>query len=233
MNTQPLQLPLGVEISEDATFDAFFAGTNGAALSALHDFLNQPQENLFCVWGNKQAGVSHLLQACVHKAIAQQKQALYLPLAEIIHLPTAALDNLEYFDVLAVDDIQVLANNKEWQEAFFNLFNRLRNTGKQLVTGVKNNPLHLDIELPDLKSRLNWGLSFQVFALDDEDSIAALIEKAKRHGLDMNEETAKYIVNHANRHTGQLFDVFHQLDKASLIAQRKLTIPFIKKTMHW
>ena len=227
------QLSLGVQISEDATLDAFHVGPNTQVYSAIRPFLLSEQDKLLCLWGQKSSGVSHLLQAITHLGIHSQKQCIYLPLKSVINHRESILQGLEHLDLLCFDDLHLLVGRPSWQEAFFNLFNRVRDAGNKMALGLNTNPLKVAIELPDLQSRINWGLSFQVKPLDDNQLQAALKEKAYRHGLQITDDLARIVVDRCPRDIGSLFSVFETLDQASLMEQRKITIPFVKKVMGW
>ncbi len=87
-----------------------------------------------------------------------------------------------------------VAGIPEWEEALFDLFNRLRDAKTRLLVAADKPPKNLDIVLPDLVSRLSWGLVFQVQPLNDNDKVLALQLRAHLRGLDMSEEVARYIL---------------------------------------
>ena len=113
----------------------------------------------------------------------------------------------------------------------FNLFNRVRDTGKKLTISAHASPHHLGIKLKDLLSRLTWGVTIQVQPLSDEDKVAALSLRAKQRGFGLSDEVAGYLLKHCPRDMKNLFTILDRLDDASLQAQRRLTIPFIKECL--
>merc|ERR1712000_672341 len=128
---------------------------------------------------------------------------------------------------------QSVAGNKEWEEGLFHLFNRVRDRQGHMLIAANQAPNHVGIQLPDLSSRLSWGMVYQVEPLEDDDKILALLLRAKRRGLNMNDDVARFILSRGPRDMQGLFDLLDKLDQASLSAQRKLTIPFIKAEMEW
>jgi DnaA-homolog protein len=116
-------------------------------------------------------------------------------------------------------------------QALFNLYNRIRDAGKLLLVAAVIGPRELPVKLPDLASRLQWGLTLQVHSLDDQDKQQALQLRARARGLELSDEVAHFIIQRLPRDMNELFWQLNRLDHASLAEQRKLTIPFVKKIL--
>lgn len=233
--SNPQQLSLGVALADGATFENFYTieGSGAAqAVFALQTFLQNPSEHGFFLWGSSGSGLSHLLQASCHKANQMHQSAQYLPLADLVGFaPEALLEGMERFDLLCFDGLQHVAGKADWEQALFNCFNRSKDRGRKIIFSANANPSELPVKLPDLSSRLAWGLSFQVPLLADREKLEALTMRSKARGLDLPEEVAQFILNRAPRHIGELFEILDRLDRASLSEQRKLTIPFAKQVL--
>lgn len=233
---KPIQLPLGVRLRDDATFANYYPGANAAALGYV-ERLCEPDagwtESLIYLWGAEGVGRSHLLQAACLRFGERRELAIYLPLTEVADYGPALLDNLEQSELVCLDDLEAIAGRPEWEEGLFHLFNRLRDAGKRLLLSAGVPPRELKIRLPDLKSRLTLALVFQMQGLSDEDKLRALQLRASRRGLHLTEEVGRFILTRGTRSMAALFDLLEQLDQASLQAQRKLTIPFLKETLGW
>lgn len=91
----------------------------------------------------------------------------------------------------------------------------------------------LPILLPDLLSRLQSGLLYQLVELDDEDKLLALQLRAKKRGLDMPDSVGEFILLRAERNLSTLMQILDELDHRSLQQQRKLTVPLVKETLGW
>jgi len=115
--------------------------------------------------------------------------------------------------------------------SLFNLFNQIKQANGRLVVSASFSPQQANIILNDLKSRLNSGLPLNLTTLNDEDTIKVLQTRAQQLGLELNHETARYLMTHFPRDINTLWGLLEQLDQASLAAQRKLTIPFLKTTL--
>jgi DnaA family protein len=174
-----------------------------------------------------------LLQAACLQLEQFDQQAVYLPLADLVGHGPALLEGLEHCELVCLDDLDAVAGNPEWEEALFHLFNRLRDGGRRLLLSANTAPRELPLGLADLKSRLSQALVFQMRELAEEDKLHALQLRASRRGLQLSDEVAAFILNRGTRSMNALFELLEQLDQASLQAQRKLTIPFLKEILGW
>ena len=217
------QLTLGIHLRDDATFDNYFAGQNEPVIHNLK-MQNEPYVFLFGINGT---GKSHLLQAACHQAGKDGFPVVYLPLAEEGLMP-AMLEGLENMSLIALDDIQNVMGDEAWEQALFNLYNRVRETGANMIVSSIEPLASLNIKLADLKSRLFWGPTYKLTALSDKEKQLALQQRAKNRGLDLADDVVAYLLKRSPRDMNSLFVLFEKLDKASMVEKRKLTIPFIK-----
>lgn len=235
MRPRPQQLSLGVSLHDEATFANFHVpadSSNRQAVQALERQLDAGGERFIYLWGAAGAGLTHLLQAACHKASAAGRSAQYLPLKDLAGFAPASLfEGLETLDLICLDSIDAVAGNPIWEEAIFDLFNRVNEAGNHLVFSALTGPQELAVNLEDLRSRLRWGVVYQVDVLADEDKAVALQRRAKARGMDMNAEVAQYILSRGPRDMNDLFYLLNRLDELSLREQRKLTIPFVKQVL--
>ena len=233
---KPVQLPLGVRLRDDATFANYYPGANAAALGYVERLCEADAgwtESLIYLWGGEGVGRSHLLQAACLRFEQRGEQAVYLPLAEVVDYGPELLDGLDQAELVCLDDLDAVAGRADWEEALFHLFNRLRDAGRRLLLAATASPRELPVALPDLQSRLTLALVFQLHALSDEDKLRALQLRASRRGLHLTDEVGRFILTRGERSMSALFELLERLDQASLQAQRKLTIPFLKETLGW
>ena len=232
----PQQLSLSVSLNDDATFDNFYApegATNARTLALLKAQAGGQGEPFIYLWGQPGVGLTHLLQAAGHEAQDAGLSIQYLPLRELVGFaPHELLEGLEYLDLVCLDGLEVIAGKPDWEEALFHLFNRLRDAQKHLLVAAVQGPQELPVTLPDLRSRLQWGVTCQVQALSDEDKQNALRHRARARGLELSGDVAHYILQRVPRDMNELFCYLQRLDHASLAEQRKLTIPFVKKVLN-
>ncbi len=221
------QLVLGLRLDEEATFANFYAGQGLGWVGQLTQYLGE-NEAWFYLWGSEEVGRSHLLQACCHHLAAQGKPVSYIPLKQWEHLSPSLLEGLEQMALVCIDDIEQIAGQKAWEESLFHLYNRLRDSGKQLIVSANSTVTHLPLSLLDLKSRLAHCLQYQLPELAEPEKLALLQLRASERGLFLPEELGAFLLRRCSRNLNQLMAMLVTLDKASLQAKRRLTIPFAK-----
>jgi len=224
------QLPLSIALRESATFENYFPGPNREVVSAVERLVGEPG-GLIYLWGGEGVGRSHLLQAACHLATERGVTSTYLPLTDAWSWPVEMVEGLETLGLVCLDDIGAVAGVEAWEEALFHLFNRLRDTGGALLVSADAAPATVGLGLADLQSRLSWGLTLKLQALNDEQKQQAIELLAYRRGLILSSDAATYLLRHAPRGQATLFALLAQLDEASLAEQRRLTIPFIKSIL--
>lgn len=228
MNTQ---LTLGVSLKDEATFANYYAGANGLLLQELKKTASGAGERVIYFCGVGGEGCTHLLQACCHEAHHHKLSAVYLPLAGLMDYTPAVFDGLESRQLICIDDLHLIAGKPAWEEGFFHVYNRIHDAGGRLLVTANVMPKLLGVVLPDVVSRLAWGMVFQLQPLTDAEKLQVMVMRAERRGMMLSEEVGKFILHHCPRHMATLFAAFEALDKASLAAQRKLTVPFVKAVL--
>lgn len=217
------QIPLQIKLDDAATFDNYLAAENVDTVRILRA-ANEP---CIYLWSPVATGKTHLLQALCHDL--PPGETIYLPLRELAAQPAAVLDGLEQFVQVCLDDVQCIAGKGDWETALFHLFNRLRELGGRLCLTASLPPAQLGLGLVDLQSRFGWGPVFQLQPLQDDEKIRAMKLRAERRGFDLPEDVAAYLLRRYPRDLHNLFALLDKLDHASLQAQRRLTIPFVRQ----
>jgi DnaA family protein len=130
--------------------------------------------------------------------------------------------------VAAVDDVEQL--DEAAQIALFNLYNQMRDSGGMLLVSGKESPLHLKLR-DDLRTRLGWGLVYQVHVLSDEEKAQALVQHAHSRGFVLPSEVTQYLLRHGRRDLPSLMAVLDALDVHSLSLHRAPSVPLLKEVM--
>lgn len=227
------QLPLRVQLRDDATFDNFYSSDTQEFASQIQLSASGRGEQSIFISGPQGSGCSHLLQAACHEAEKIGLNSVYLPLEELVDYSPAIFESLEGLPLVALDNLDAIVGKPEWEEALFHLFNRVRDSGGRLLFSALTPPDQLNVQLPDLSSRLMWGLVYSIDPPNAEFKAHALQYRAKKRGMDMSEDIAKYIVKNVNEEMDSMFDALQTLDHASLSAKKKLSKPFVKSVMAW
>lgn len=227
------QLPLRVQLRDDATFENFYSSDAQEFATQIQlSAAGQGEQSIF-ISGPLGSGCSHLLQAACHEAESKGLNSVYLPLDELVDYSPAIFESLEGLPLIALDNLQAIIGLPEWEEALFHLFNRVRDSGGRLIFAADQAPDALGVKLPDLSSRLVWGLVYSIEEPGSEFKVSALQYRAKNRGMDMADDVAKYVVKNVKGHMEDMFEVLQKLDNASLSAKKKLSRPFVKSVMNW
>jgi DnaA family protein len=227
------QLALGVRLRADAIFESFAPGLNGELIAALRGGASAP----LWMWGSEGSGKTHLLQAVCASAAdrgagaAAQAAAAYFPLERSLALPPAALTGFENCRVLCLDDVEAVAGDLQWEQALFRLFNEAAEFGTRLIFAARAAPRGIEWSLEDWRSRASACVVYQLRDLDDAGRLEALRLRAAQRGLHLPPETADYLLRRMPRDLTSLFEILDHLDEASLVAQRRLTVPFIRDVL--
>lgn len=222
------QLPLPFGLDPEYTFRRFLPGPNGEVIRLLESIAEDSGPMPVCIHGPFGSGKTHLLQACTTAAAGHGRLAMTLPMTMVKEQGPAAIEGLEEFDCLCLDDIDSVIGHDAWEDALFLLFNALKDRGSHLVIAAGLPPGDWPFLLQDLGSRLASGPIIALKPLSDEESIKALIGHADALGLEMSEPVAHYLVRRVKRDLGSLLRQLDQLDRASMAAARRLTIPFVR-----
>lgn len=227
------QLTLSVQLPDDETFASFQSESNQMVVKQLRHFLEQvkdtnKQVHSLYLFGLTGVGKSHLLHASCAYADTLGLTSLCLSFSELTQLSVDVLDGLENIDLVCLDDIQLIAGNEVWQQGVFDLYNRLVEQNKCLIITGDQSVGQLNISLPDLVSRLSWGLTEQLKPLSDHEKSFALQYRAQQRGLYISDDVASFLINRLSRDMTSLLAALEQLDQASIREQRRITIPFIK-----
>lgn len=226
------QLALAIQLNDEATLADFNWGENKLLQQQLQRMLTLKEDRLLYLWGCKGSGKSHLLQASC-QAINATESAIYLPLNLLKEWGPQTIEGLEEQTLVCIDDIDVIAQDLIWEEAIFHLYNKIKDMDKSLLIISGNcSPTTLPIKLPDLRSRLSWGLVIQLMELSDEDKVSTLKLHAAKRGFDLPESVGHFLLSRCSRNMHDLHQLLNRLDDASLAAQRKITIPFVKNILN-
>lgn len=226
-----MQVPLQFEFQSNQTFSSFFPGGNAEIVSQLLALAGESLEQQVFIWGDSGCGKSHLLQACCQQAKILGKDPFYLAFAKDKLPDPAMLEGLEDMELVCLDDVQHVAGNDAWQLALFNFYNLHRQNNHHLLLAADCPPKYLPFELPDLKTRMSWGLTLKIQPLRDDQLIDALAFKAHFLGFDIPQAVGRFLLNHYVHDLPSLWLLLEKIDRATLAAKRKLTIPFLKQIL--
>ena len=205
------------------TFDTFVVGKNAELLALLTGISQQKNSTLghqmITVWGPSGSGKSHLCHALLTQAHAR----LLTPSHAVSEfIPTA--DHTTYL----LDDCDQLS--EEQQKEAFALFNHVRESGGCWVACTNQPPAQLTLR-EDLRTRLGWGLIYELHGLSDEEKLDALSKSAQSRGLSLSPGVLPYLLTHFRRDMPSLTAMLDALDRYSLETQRPITLPLLRELL--
>lgn len=194
------QLQIDPQLKPAYTFDRFVEGPcNRLARTAGLSIAEKPGGafNPLFIYGGSGLGKTHLAQAIgiEIKKKMPEKIVLYvsanlfqIQFMDAVNVKNKLTDFMHFYqqiDVLIVDDVQEFAGKSGTQNAYFNIFNHLHQTGKQLILTSDRAPIEIK-DLDDrLLSRFKWGLSAELTVPDYATRLAILQKKTYNEGVDV------------------------------------------------
>jgi DnaA family protein len=222
------QLPLALRFPPDQRFETFASAPAGA-LAQLLALAHGKSADCVYLTGPAATGKSHLLLAACAEAEAVGRRTAYLPLAAAAGRLRDALQAFEHADLVALDGLDAVAGDREDEIALFDAHNRARDAGRTLLYAARVAPDALELALPDLRSRLSQCARIALEALDDAGRAEVLRLRAQRRGLQLEDAAIDWLLKRVDRDLVSLTGLLDRLDRESLAAQRRLTVPFLRR----
>ncbi|MGK0674313.1 MAG: DnaA regulatory inactivator Hda [Halothiobacillaceae bacterium] len=225
------QQVLDFGLAPSRTLEQFLPGANGvaAALVAQQAEGEGRGEPQLYLWGARGCGKTHLLQAACQRVGEYGLPAAYIALLDAPH--PGVLEGLERLGLVALDDVQAVVGQAVWEEALFDLINRLREHAVPLLLAADRPPSALPVALPDLASRLGWGPILRLEELDDAAKLELLRRRAAERGLMLPDEVGRYLLDHLPRDVPSLLEGLERLDRASMELHRKLSLGLAREVL--
>ncbi len=222
------QLPLALRFPPDQRFETFAAAPPGALAQLRAHAHGESTVGGVYLCGPAGTGKTHLLLAACAEADAAGLRTAYLPIAAAAGRLRDALEAFEHADLLALDGLDAIAGEREDEIALFDAHNRARDAGRQVLYAARHVPDALGLALPDLRSRLGQCARIALEPLDDAGRAEVLRLRAQRRGLQLEDAAIDWLLRRVDRDLTSLTALFDRLDRESLAAQRRLTVPFLR-----
>lgn len=224
------QMPLALRYPRDERLETFIGAPDGAlaqlravAVGASHDWIY--------LQGATGTGKTHQALATCSSAEQAGRLPTYVPLAAVSGRVRDALEGLEHRDLVALDGLDAVAGDRDDEVALFDFHNRARATGVTVLYTAQQAPGDMGLVVPDLRSRLGQCVRVVLQALDEEGRAAVLRDRALRRGLAIDEAAIDWLLSHSGRELGGLITLMDWLDRESLAAKRRITVPFLRQVL--
>jgi len=223
------QIPLALRWPRRQRFEHFHAGANAVVV----DSVRRAAEGVGAPWpfvvGPGGSGKTHLLVAACQHAAGQGRRVQYLPLQRLAASLDDAVRHCVGNDLVALDDVHVLAGDRDAEHALFDLYNRARAEQVTLLFASGLTPAQLQVTLPDLRSRLGACTLSMLKPLSEGARRDVLKAFAAARGIQLDDSVLDWLFNRYARDLGALHELLEQLDSASLAAKRRITVPFLRE----
>jgi DnaA family protein len=217
------QLVFELAPPEPPRLSNFLPGRNGELVAALTRFANGAGSDPgLLIWGAPGTGKTHLLRAAMALAAEHGVEVHFHPAPSAVDADPARA----YASLVAIDRIDEADPAQAGR--IFTLYNALRQRGGRLLAASRL-PLAALALREDLRTRLGWGLVYEVLPLTDEEKPEALAVYARGRGFDLSAEVIDYLLRHGRRDMPSLFSALAALDRFSLAAKRPITVPLVRE----
>ncbi|WP_058834097.1 DnaA regulatory inactivator Hda [Luteimonas abyssi] len=224
------QLPLALRYPPDQRFETFVGAPDGA-LAQLRALSSGTGRGGLLLHGPAGAGKTHLaLAACAHAEACGLRSA-FLPLASAAGRLDSALDALHDNDFIALDGLDAAVGGHDDDVALFHFHNRAADAGRRVLYTARQPAGELGVGLPDLRSRLSACEVIALAPLDDDGRRELLRLRAQRRGLVIEDAAIEWLLRRVDRDLGSLTRMLERIDRASLAAKRRITVPFLRQVL--
>lgn len=223
------QLPLALRTPADRSFDGF-AG-QAMAVAWLRRLAAGDEHGTAFLSGPAASGKSHLLFATVGAARAAGRSPAYIALAAARGRVRDLLAGHDHADPIALDGLDAIAGDRDDEIALFDFHNRAHDAGRSVLYAARATPLQLALVLPDLRSRLGQCTQLALDVPDDNQRRDVLRLHADRRGLVLDDAVLDFMQRRVGRDLATLIDLLDRLDRASLAAQRRVTVPLVRDVL--
>ena len=240
------KLVIDPQLNPNYTFDTFVEGDcnrlcRSAGFSVAVDPGATPFNPLY-IYGDSGLGKTHIAQAIGMEAKQRRPsmQVLYVSMNKFqaqfqtAHKRGEIPDFIHFYqmiDVLIIDDIQELTGKPGTQNVFFNIFNHLHLSGKQLILTSDKPPVELkDIE-DRLLTRFKWGLSTQLNQPDHDTKVKIIRAKAQKMGAQISEEIVQFLADNISANVREIEGALSSLVANASFLGRKITTSLAKEIL--
>lgn len=223
------QIPLNLKFLPEQRFATFVEESEAIpASSVVENAVRTAGTSPHLLQGARDSGKTHLLLASCYAAREAGKPVAYLSLRQSRE---RIAEQAEGATLIAVDDVNAVADDLDAQVALFHLFNAAQANQQTLLLSSLGSPDSLELQLPDLRSRLNACVRVPLSLLGDAGRKKALQIRANSRGLEFDDAAIDWLLLRADRSVTNLMSLFRQLDHASSVRQKKLTLPFVREVL--
>ena len=234
---------LQVSYQSQYTFENFVVGDSNKSAYTIAQMVANTQAKAYnpvLFYGNTGLGKTHLLCAIGNFVRASGKSVIYLTTEEFMndfsrHLNTVGMDAFRDIyrncDYLLIDDIQFLGGKMSLQEEFFNTFEALYKTNKQIVMTSDKLPKQIQGLEERLRSRFESGMRIDIQPPGVETRIKIISQKCVDNKISMDKEIINYIAEHISENVRQIEGVIAKMRFHNAMTSQPLSVEMAKTVL--
>ena len=189
-------------------------------------FLDQKSSEVY-IYGANGQGKTHVLQGTILKALANDKNAVFIDCLD--PFPGHILEIIDEINFISFDNVHLM--EEESQERFFDLYNRARQSEVFILVSGDSLPADLKV-MKDIKTRLSLAAVYKLEELDDELKMNIINSQMSDRNLSVDSKVYEYLFKNFTRDLKLLLSTMDDLDKSSLQAKKPISIPFVRKFLN-
>lgn len=225
------QITLPLSFDRQYSFDNYFIDQADFVINSLKSLIHDDGEHQIGLWGGRDSGKTHLLNACAFYARGVLSGFQLYDAVQLRECEPSQFDDIEDNAVLAIDNLDAICGHRDWEAALYRLINRCRDQHARLIFSLSKKPQDLNCELADFQSRLSWGLLLELPVAEDADIEHIVEQRARLLGISLSKEVRAYLLTHYSRRLADQIQILRRLDLASLSTKKKISIPLIKQVL--
>ena len=228
--SNPRQLALQIQINERASLDNFFISkNNNKAIQILKNILERSNNGAQIFIDDLGSnGKSYLLQAICNDFSNSNNSTIYIPMQKAINLEPSILEGINDLNLICLDDIDLISNQRDWELALFNLINECYEKDCFLLLSGSIDKLEV---IPDLISRIKKMEILRLKAIDDDELLRATQSISKNLNIEISDKNMNYLINNSRRDIKTVFRTLSQLEKESLERKKSIGLNLIKEVI--
>lgn len=228
--SNPRQLALQIQINERASLDNFFISkNNNKAIQILKNILERSNNGAQIFIDDLGSnGKSYLLQAICNDFSNSNNSTIYVPMQKAINLEPSILEGINDLNLICLDDIDLISNQRDWELALFNLINECYEKDCFLLLSGSIDKLEV---IPDLISRIKKMEILRLKPIDDDELLRATQAISKNLNIEISDKNMNYLINNSRRDIKTVFRTLSQLEKESLERKKSIGLNLIKEVI--
>jgi DnaA family protein len=145
-----------------------------------------------------------------------------------INLEPSILEGINDLNLICLDDIDLISNQRDWELALFNLINECYEKDCFLLLSGSIDKLEV---IPDLISRIKKMEILRLKAIDDDELLRATQSISKNLNIEISDKNMNYLINNSRRDIKTVFRTLSQLEKESLERKKSIGLNLIKEVI--